>query len=195
MIMRPLTRNIVRTYLRATPEQHAQGVAWYQNAHELACELEDVWASTPGPVERGAGVIAALSPMIQWERNAALARKAYLAGVASGTYSANTRKATAILQGADPVDVLRGPKVTAFYAGIIAPEGTEVVCVDRHAHDVAVGRRCTDEERGALTSKRGYATFVRAYRRAADQLGMPANHLQAITWLVWRDEYRWTRAS
>ena len=186
--MRPLTRNVVAVYRRATPEQLARGRNWYQDAHDLALELD---AHSPA---RGAGVIAALSPMIQWERNAALARGAFLAGVGFGTYGANTRKASAILRGEDPLEVLGGRKVRAFYACIVNPEGSDAVCVDRHAHDIAVGQRCTDETRAALASERTYQAFVRAYLRAARVLDVPASHVQAVTWLVWRDEYRWARA-
>lgn len=181
--MRPLTRNIVAAYQRATPDQRARGLEWYARANDLARELD------PDNVPRAAGVIAALSPQCQWERNAAIARASYLLGSGTGNiYSANNRKASRILRGEDPADVLGGPKVRSFYAGILAPEGTDTVCIDRHAHDIAVGRRTDDATRTAsLGTAKGYDAFVRAYQRAAALLGVPASHVQAVTWTVWRE--------
>jgi hypothetical protein len=57
--------------------------------------------------------------------------------------------------------------------------------IDRHAHDVAVGRAFGSQDRG-LTYGPRYALFADAYREAARRLGELPSTVQAVTWLVWR---------
>jgi hypothetical protein len=86
---------------------------------------------------------------------------------------------------------LGGPKVRAFFWNIYQPEADDAVTIDRHAVAVALGRPLGDLERArALSTPRKYRTYAEAYQRAATGLGMPANTLQAITWVRWRNELR-----
>jgi hypothetical protein len=69
-----------------------------------------------------------------------------------------------------------------------APEGSRLeacVTIDGHAACIAVGQRDTladapDVNIGA------YRVLCRAYREAADKVGIPAHAMQATTWLTWR---------
>lgn len=183
----PTTRNVTRAYRAADAETRAAGERWYPDALALARELD------PHNVPRAAGVIAALSPRLQWTANARAARRAYADGHASGVLGCNARKADAILAGAVPLTVLRGHKVRAFYACIMAAGATDAVAVDMHAYDVAVGYVATDRERDrALARVGGYEAVARCYVRAARilsrELGRtvyPAE-VQAVTWCHWR---------
>lgn len=58
--------NILETYKQASPQEIADGLSWYSDAHDVARELA-------GDVHVGAGVIAALSPQMQWDENIKLA--------------------------------------------------------------------------------------------------------------------------
>ena len=58
--------NILEVLGQATAEQHATGLDWYREAHEVAAE--------DGDVRAGAGVLAAVSPLVSWERNVIVAR-------------------------------------------------------------------------------------------------------------------------
>lgn len=181
----PTARRVLSVYRSATPDQLADGLAWYDVAHAEAVALD------PTKVHRAAGVIAALSPRVRWGRNLALAKDAYKHGTASGTMGRSCLAANAILAGADPSEVLTGPKVRAFYQLIADPDHKQAVCVDRHAIDVAVGLRLDEADRSAWYQlNRGglYETFADCYRRAADILGVLPGKVQAVTWVTWRDQ-------
>ena len=108
----------------------------------------------------------------------------WLPGPGLGT---NKRKAARILCGENPLDVLSGPKVCAFFRNIMGDENA--VCVDRHAWAIAHGGALV-----TLTPKR-YLETADAFREAsvalreaypalADSL-TPAG-VQALTWAWWR---------
>lgn len=181
----PLTENVLAVYRQATVAETVEGLEWYADAHALAVAL-----NPENPAE-SAGVIAALSPMMPWERNKALAIQAYVNKEASGALSSNVKKANAILAGNSPEDVLGGDKVRAFY-GIIADPSSDAVCVDRHAFDIAVGRVTNNRSRSALSRKGVYQMFADAYVSASKALsaetGMDISpaQVQAVTWVVWR---------
>ena len=135
----PTAANIVRTYRKATDDQIGRGASWYADAHTFARALD------PTNPRRAAGVLAALSPLMKWDRNMVLAARVYAEGFASGALGNSLRAADAIYAGADPLDVLKGKKVRAFFATINDPTGTDAVVIDRHAFDIAIGRRqCPD---------------------------------------------------
>lgn len=169
--------NILATYERATVDQHQRGRTWYQTAHQLAGMLAD------GDTRKGAGVIAALSANKSWRTNKQLAQRCF-----SGDVSGHTRvtldKVARIIDGERPEDVLpMGAKTGHFYRCIADPTDPDAVVVDRHAHDVAVGKTYGDDDRG-LSSKGRYDAFARAYRMAARKVGRTPMEMQAITWVV-----------
>jgi len=176
--------NIIAAYERATPDQLTRGAAWYPAAHTLAAYLAD------GDVRKGAGVIAALSPMKLWTLNQKLAADA-LSGNPHGHMGDAMRKVNAILAGADPAEVLpMNLKTGNFYRNIADPSDPVPVTIDRHAHDVAgglpydgIGRRSGKVPPGLGNVSR-YNSLADAYRTAAESLGMLPNVLQAVVWLV-----------
>jgi hypothetical protein len=220
----PLTRNITATFRSATDGDRATGHGWYGRARLLAEELAASEAGRrpalpfdfESEVRRAAGVIAALSPRLAWRKNVEYANLAYMtynqmrreaplsgltdevrASIFAGiipTLNANARKAFRILEGESPEDVLRGPKVTAFYWTIVDPTDPRAVVVDRHAVDIAYGRTMSDDERNKALSGKRYGEVATLYRRAAAiisrELGefwSPAQ-VQATTWTYWRRE-------
>jgi hypothetical protein len=173
-------RNIIAVYEQATDDQKTQGFNWYPTAHQLASFLSE------GDVQRGAGVIAALSANKAWDTNQKLAGDAF-GGDVHGHTRDNLEKVAKIMAGVDPTEVLpMGMKTGNFYRNILDPEDTEAVTIDRHAHDVAVGRPYGDEERG-LGAKGRYAVLSLAYRNAAAKLGILPSELQAVVWVVWTE--------
>lgn len=169
-------RNILATYALASDDQRARGAAWYPNAHTLALTI------ACGNARMGAGVIAALSPQKSWSANQELAADACNGNV-HGHVGAMLTVVRKILEGADPADVINGPKTSNFFRNIADPADPEAVTIDRHAHDIAVGTRYGAADRG-LGSPGRYALLAHCYREAALQLGMLPSTLQAITWLV-----------
>jgi hypothetical protein len=178
-----LTRNVIEVWQRATPDQVVRGANWYQTAHELAEVMSE------GNTRRGAGVIAALSPMSAWETNLKQAQQALDAESAAGLHTGDAvRKAQRIMDGEDPLSVLPvDSKTWNFFRCIVDPTDPEAVVIDRHAHDIVAGRRFNGEDRG-LSNKRRYAFIALIYRMAAQQLDEIPSVVQATTWVVWREE-------
>lgn len=183
---RPNSARILEVYREATVPELEAGLTWYEEAHAIACDLD------PLHPERGAGVLAALSPKIDWVRNVALAYEMYDYGEVVGVYGANQIKARRIMAGEAPLEVLGGHKVRNFFTAINNPSAVGAVVIDRHAYDVAQGRVTNDESRKALRRVGMYERFAEAYKRAARVLKRESgllvtpSQIQAVTWLVWR---------
>lgn len=177
----------------ASHEQRQQGKAWYKTANAFAHGVADRYGIHP---EQAAYALAALSPQQSWGANQ---RSLVLLLETNSTYGlgANIAKARRILAGESPSTVLAPPnparvtgsKVRAFADCIIAGGRTSTVCVDRHAADVALGRRLAASPlpAGFITGAR-YETIAAAYRLAAQRSGgqFTACEVQAITWIVRR---------
>jgi hypothetical protein len=173
-------RNIIKVYNQATEDQKRRGREWYPMANQLADFLSE------GHVRAGAGVIAALSANKAWDLNQKLAHRAF-AGDVGGHTRDNLQKVAKIMAGVDPAEVLpMDLKTGNFYRCILDPTDAEAVCIDRHAHDVAIGSSRGNKDRG-LSSKGRYAVLSLAYRNAAAKLGILPSVLQATTWIVWTE--------
>jgi hypothetical protein len=174
--------NIIRTFQSATPGRLQAGRNWYPQAHEIARII-----TNDGDVVKGAGVIAALSPQTSWWMNVELATDAFENRVAGRHVRDACRKANRIMAGEDPRTILPMRRKTGqFYLCISDPSDTEPVCVDRHAHDVAVGRAFGGAGRG-LGAHGRYSLIAECYREAGHRLGEVPSVVQAVTWVVWRD--------
>lgn len=181
--MKPTTANVLSVYSRATAEQIRFGLVWYVEANRIARSLD---RRRPN---RAAGVIAALSPMMNWDSNVNAARAAFAHGTAMGLgLDNNCVKATRILHGENPLDVLGGNKVRAFYNTIADPLSFTIPVIDRHAFDIAIGRVTDDAAKSVLGRKGMYEEFGKVYVNAAKRAGISAPQMQAITWVTWRAE-------
>lgn len=173
--------NVLTVWESATPDQEAEGRRWYPMAHGLAEMMCD------GDARMGAGLLAALSPQTSWWLNVELAADAYETGRPSRHLSDALSKAAKILAGIDPAEVLPMERKTGhFFRCIADPSDPEAVCIDRHAHDVAVGEPFGDRPRG-LTAKGRYRLLADVYRAAARAVGELPSTVQAVTWVTWRD--------
>ena len=180
-------KRIMDMYKQATPEFIEGGHNWYEKAHDIAKGIGR------GDVEKGAGIIAALSPQTGWGRNIQLAGEMARTGNARHTTDSVT-KAQRILEGEHPLNVLGGQKVTSFYKNIVDPSDREPVTIDRHAHDIPMGitfrgSKKSDEPSPdlGLSEKGRYNHFVDAYKKAAEHLEVDVPHkVQATTWVTHR---------
>ena len=181
-LMQKNVDNITSRFNSATKEQRQEGVDWYKKANDIAFELGK------GDVKKGAGILSALSPAMEWSRNIRAARELVNTGETTHQYYHSTVvKAKRILEGEDPDTLFNektGAKTLNFYHNIANPEDPLPVTIDRHAHDIAVGEKgsMTKTLSGHLAGPR-YRHFSEAYRNAAHELGIPiANQVQAVTW-------------
>jgi len=194
--------NIISKYKEAPEEMLKGGHEWYSKAHDVAHTIGG------GDTRRGAGIIAALSPLSTWEKNVSQAHELIKTGnVASALLPANVEKARRIHQGEDPTSVLGGHKVTNFFHNINDPSSKEHVTIDRHAYDIAMGhpfvgagggkaqRNITVGPSGhtpmsedlGLSAMGRYKHFTHAYQTAAGELGVDLPHkVQATTWVQHR---------
>ena len=189
------TRRILSVYRSADAEQLASGLGWYSLARDEACDI----ARDTGISERQAsGIIAALSPQVSWGFNLQWAREVAAGSVINRGFTLSMGRAMMIYRNpdTDPLDILGGDKVRAFYACIISQGETSEVCIDRHACDIATGIRGSFN---SLTHKR-YRETAQAYRDGAARLQrtgeatLTGAQLQAITWVTWRARY-WARGA
>ena len=176
-----MVQRIVNEFFEASPDQLQRGINWYPSAHEVAEMMCD------GDVRQGAALLAAFSPQTRWLLNIRLACEAYETGKPRGHVSEVLSKANKILAGLDPEDILPMDRKTGqFYRCIVDPTDAEAVCIDRHAHDIAVGTPYGNRDRG-LSAKGRYALVAHCYREAAQRVGELPMVAQAVTWLVWRE--------
>ena len=179
--------NILATFDSATSADIEIGKSWYLAANALAWEID------PMRPWNGAGVIAALSPRLRWDKNAAYARLAYnLKGYDISVVSnyiptlGNSRnKALAMVNGAHVSEVLgKGLKTNAFWHNILNPYTSNEVTVDKHAFNIANGERTGYD---VVIKDKDYREIANLYREAARIAGIAPLHMQAITWVAWRN--------
>lgn len=176
------TRNILKTYRAGSEEQYAAGIDWYSDAHNLAIDIAD------GDVWKGAGVIAAYSPLTPWWRNIELATDSLNTGIArTDTLGNSARAAQRIIDGEHPLDVLKGDKTRAFCENIALNGVSDNVTVDVHAFSIAHGTPIPSSQ--LKMGKNLYREIADSYRRAAARENLMPTQMQAITWVIWRDRY------
>jgi len=168
-----LAQNIRDAWNAASDDQITRGRAWYTVAHDIAEMVGN------GDVRKGAGIISALSPRMQWDRNVNLAVNAFSTGTASGAMGASVRKAQAILDGSDPETVLpMSAKTGNFYLNIVSPKGSDAVTVDCWAYRVAT----REWNAAGPKSAKDYREVADAYRMVASELNEVPADVQAGTW-------------
>jgi len=149
-------RNLRNMY-NATPT-HLQeaGRRWYPDVHEA---VRKGVRGTSMSEEHGAGLVAAVSPGMDWEsrninafkelhslkehdyRDIASGDRSSLTGKSvSQASSVQIGKAHRIMLGEHPDEVLRSNKVRPFYQNIAHPDVSGPVTIDGRAHDIAANR-------------------------------------------------------
>lgn len=187
--------HILAVFFSANAAERLKGERWYADALAFC---SNVAQSTGLSVSTVAGVTAALSPNNRWPRNQADAERlcrAFSAGtigdaaaVKVSTFNVNKHKALRILSGAQPLDVLGGLKVRAFYDCIL---GNPAVCVDGHAYAIYIGQYIPTTSTPKISPKL-YSSISAAYEQAAVTINgiigtaYTAAQIQAITWTVWQ---------
>lgn len=166
---------------------------WYREAGEWCASLDTTHKLAPGTA---AAFVAALSPLNGWEDQVrftppslerCLARvaqgltdpAAIAKGITGPGLGENRLRAARVLLGESPGTVLRGDKVTAFFANLTGDEHTRVT-IDRHALAIAW------PEAASITAKR-YREAEIAFQSVAPLFDVTPAGLQALTWVYWRE--------
>jgi len=157
---------------------------WYKEAQEFSLSLGV-------GISKGCGIIAAFSPLKNWDENKRIATL-FCSGQRYGLHTGLlVEKAESILVAEtedEIVEILNGYKIVSFYLNMRYPERNNVVTIDRHAISIAINDRgLEDEIRGTGLTKRQYQFFEQCYIWTANQLNVRPNMLQSATWLKWRE--------
>jgi hypothetical protein len=162
-----------------TEEHLALGSAWYPDAAEFARDLAH---STGFSFTACAAIIAATSPRTNWKSNLqAAAECVYYGAKPAGMLGRSWYNACAIRDGAKPEDVLRGPKVFAFWRNIVGDK--ERVTIDVWA------LRAAGYEKSHLTP-REYVEIERAFVAVAAEHNMAPRDFQAALWVAERGTHK-----
>lgn len=168
-----------RHFLTCDPELRAAGMRWYDQSLRDVRELSRLLPHGVG-ISAAAGILAALSPQTQWTQNWLWARQvAQAAGEGRryqptiGGFPKNREKAWRIAKGESPRDVLRGPKVTAFWKALKGDPDAAVL-------DIWMFRAFGLPD---TPSEKVYQRTAEALSVAAYDLGVSARQLQAVIWL------------
>ena len=186
-----IKNNIIKTYNQKTQSELND---WYQEAHDFGIEVSGMFKNVSK--RQVLGIISALSPLKEWNKNKELAVDLILTGTC-GHMTRNIQKARDILalsgsgyrdNDAMALDfkirqILNGEKTKAFYTNMVYPKGKGVT-IDRHAIAIAIGRNATDKEQAI--SKQVYTFIENCYIMTSETLGLAPLHLQSITWQTWK---------
>jgi hypothetical protein len=192
------TRNLLSIYKKSTFCALQNGVKWYEQANNYACELANKYGL---PVEKSAGIISALSPMITWEQNKRDA-EVLIQGLTLGidtseqykvhrfsTYSKNVIKGEQIFYSDQPVvnffSDKTGPKTLSFFLNILRPTEQTRVTIDRHAIAAWQGvKDGTGGSRRVTTAQ--YKKIESDYVSVANKVNLLPHQLQAIIWVTYK---------
>ena len=197
--------NILNLFNKCTSSEIQSNRGWYNDANQFAQRLAEKYSMETFIV---AGIIAAISPAVNWEQNK-IDAKAFIKrfkdtnGVLYGTcttYKKNVLKAFKIAK-IDTSDThlavnaiynillgkqKQGNKTANFFMNIAFPEYPDFVTIDRHAYRIALGEK---RGRGAIRVNTGeYKRISVAYKKASKETTLTVVELQAVVWCKYRNE-------
>ena len=201
--------NIENVFKSATKERIAETRKWYSDAQKFTEDLSLKFDNQLSSIKI-AGVIAALSPRNEWNRNKLdaetlckefLSNKYYqlnlfgyhfLLNSKVCTFHANKSKAIKILLSDDSKieSILKGNKLINFYRCIIGD--SNAICIDGHAFNIACNRVSSLAEVPAISDKH-YKIIANCYRDCTKfinkkyNLDLDSMHLQSVTWNKYKE--------
>jgi hypothetical protein len=175
-------QNIIQVYNQATPEEKDYWGKWYHNAKSDVEELARQF-NLPFPVV--AGIVAVLSPGNKWSMNLLATLKLLQGQTKINAYPRQVQRAQRILETGD-TGLVSGPKVTVFFNSLMNPKLVEKdMVLDGHAINIWRGEKVSLKGLSSPNSKER-AQMIQDYQTAAEQLGVPVQAVQAVTWYIWK---------
>jgi len=184
--------NIKTIYELATPEERKHGFTWYKIANTECLKIANKFEM---PLYIVVGVVAALSPNNKWDRNItnghdlieAFINGDHMESVKVSTYHKMKEKAWCILESMPDYEEtkrqLNGQKIVCFFENIM---GEDTCTIDGHARNIYYGERIGLTNDKTNIGKKEYQFLQSEYKKLANEYGMKAYEMQAITWVVWR---------
>ena len=192
--------NIEKVYNLCTDSEKGESLNWYKETNTFATHLSELFNLNSNV--KVCGIISALSPAVNWERNkvdthnflaladANSSEETILRGK-FGTYKNNVLKAIEIYNLKSPTakkigEILLGKtglKTMSFFYNIYDLNNEEIVTIDRHAVKVANN---VYKGGGVSVSKNQYKLTEKAYIKVAKKLNIKPYQLQAVVWVKYR---------
>jgi len=184
--------NIKTIYELATPEERKHGFTWYKIANIECLKIADKFEM---PLYIVVGVVAALSPNNKWDRNItnshdlieAFINGDHMESVKVSTYHKMKEKAWCILESMPDYEEIKrqlnGQKIVCFFENIM---GEDTCTIDGHARNIYYGERIGLTNDKTNIGKKEYQFLQSEYKKLANQYGIKAYEMQAITWVAWR---------
>ena len=184
--------NIKTIYELATPEERKHGFTWYKIANIECLKIANKFEM---PLYIVVGVVAALSPNNKWDRNItnghdlieAFINGDHMESVKVSTYHKMKEKAWHILESMPDYEEtkqqLNGQKIVCFFENIM---GEDTCTIDGHARNIYYGERIGLTNDKTNIGKKEYQFLQSEYKKLANEYGMKAYEMQAITWVAWR---------
>lgn len=174
--------NIIKVYNQATPEEKDYWGRWYHNAKS---DVEDLARQFSLPFPVVAGIVAVLSPGNKWSMNLFAAQKLLQGQTKINAYPRQVQRAQRILETGD-TGLVSGPKVTVFFNSLMNPKLVEKdMVLDGHAINIWRGEKVTLKGLSTPNAKER-AQMIQDYQMAANELGVPVQAVQAVTWYIWK---------
>lgn len=175
---------------RLQPHHWEQGKTWYKHAHQQCRHLSE---DTGTPLENVCGIMSALSPQVSWEVNLTSCEAVVRDGKINDGYTGygiNVAKAYQCLM-SPPLNVLKGPKVLAFYHNILDPNNSLDVTVDTHIGRVLYDSlTLTRGQQSSLFNKPINSLAQVTIQKYAKKKRVIPHVLQASLWVCVREKVR-----
>ena len=180
--------NIKAVYNEATPEEKEYWGRWYYNAKN---DVQEIASKHEINFPVMAAVTAVLSPGNKWLGNLLAAERVVKkfkdpsTQIKINAYPRQIQRALQILETGN-IGLVTGPKVSVFFKSLLDPESVaHDLVLDSHAINIwrGVKRSIKQTEKPSLKTRE---SMVEDYKKAAAELGIPVQSLQAITWYIWK---------
>lgn len=165
-------------------EERRLGLSWYK---ERSREVDLLSLETGYSREQVAGVIAVLSPLVEWNINFKYARNLLRSrGKSRGPgFKRNKDKALSILRD-NNLECIRGPKVKAFYETLLNPNYGEPVIDTQMIAAFYNGKAYRDDFKIVSQSKRRMEPIRKSVKLLARENKKTVANIQAQIWLTFK---------
>ena len=172
---------------QANANDITQGRGWYYTAHKKVLALSSASGYTK---EQVAGVVAVLSPLVEWNLNFRSAERFCKSkGKARGIpgFSRNRNKAKIILQSPGNVeDYVRGPKVNPFYHSLLDPTYPRPVIDTQMIAAFYEGMAYREDLKVVSQSEKRKEPIYAAVKTLADEQGWLVSETQGVLWITFK---------
>lgn len=186
-----MVRNLDTALTNVPQHKVREAQDWYARAHDQATIIGRKAGAGSNATHVGAGVLAALSPGVEWSNNVDVAHHIATHGYVPshyGGYKTGADKARRIMAGEPNDSVLGHLKTGNFAHNIEDPSDSSFATIDSHQHNAAVGwKHPWKSTVYGLQTRSRYDTLVRATQAVAKRHDLPTTAAQAASWTGWKE--------